>query len=217
MPTRLLREGILDSDRINLLDWPAEVFYRRLMSKVDDHGLYDARPSMLRATLYPVGTDRVREADISRWLAACEKAGLILLYEAGGKRFLKMLDTRWQARSEPKYPLPHESGCKQMETTVHLDAVEGVVEGETPRKRGYREVPEGWTPKDTTVESVGREFGLRVPEDVDRYVAAFHDICRAKGYRYKDFDAAFRNCVRQDWPKLRNGNAAPVGKRKVAL
>jgi NADH:ubiquinone oxidoreductase subunit E len=54
------------------------------------------------------------------------------------------------------------------------------------------------------VEKLCREFGL-VPEDVDRYVAAFHDICKAKAYRYADFDAAFSNSVRQDWPKYRVG------------
>jgi hypothetical protein len=106
MPTRLLREGILSSDRVEQLDPPAEVFYRRLMSKVDDFGLYDARPSILRANLYPLRIDRVREADITRWIAACEKAGLIALYQHDGKPFMQMLDTEWQTRSEPKFPLP---------------------------------------------------------------------------------------------------------------
>jgi hypothetical protein len=125
MPTRLLREGILSSERVDQLDWPAEVFYRRLMSKVDDHGLYDARPSILRASLYPLKVDRVREADISRWIAACEKAGVIALYSAGGKPYLKMLDTRWQVRAEPKFPLPPENIREQVLTAVHLDV--GVV------------------------------------------------------------------------------------------
>ena len=79
MPNRIIREGILSSDRIDQLDAAAEVFYRRLMSKVDDHGLFDARPAMLRASLYPLRVDRVREADIARWIAACEKAGVIAL------------------------------------------------------------------------------------------------------------------------------------------
>jgi hypothetical protein len=106
VPSRLLREGILTSDRVNQLDAAEEVFYRRLMSKVDDFGLHDARPSILRSFLYPLRSDRVREADISRWIAACEKAGLIALYAHDGKPFLQMLDTEWQTRSEPKCPLP---------------------------------------------------------------------------------------------------------------
>lgn len=118
MPTRLLREGIISSERVEQLDPPAEVFYRRLMSKVDDHGLFDARPSILRASLYPLRIDRVREADISRWIAACVKAGLIVLYEAEGKPYLMMLNTGWEKRSKAKYPLPPENGCKQLLTPV---------------------------------------------------------------------------------------------------
>ena len=130
MPSRLLREGILTSERIEELDAPAEVFYRRLMSKVDDHGLYDARPSILRSSLYPLRVDRVREADITRWIAACEKAGVIALYQHDGKPYLQMVDTRWQARSEPKYPMPTpENSCKQEKTPVPVFGV-GVVVGD---------------------------------------------------------------------------------------
>lgn len=131
MPTRLLREGILTSEAVDSLDAPAEVFYRRLMSKVDDHGLFDARPSILRASLFPLRTDRVREADISRWMAACQKAGLIVLYEADGKPYLCLLKTGWDKRSKPKYPLPPENICKQVLTdpnTSTVVVVESVVE-----------------------------------------------------------------------------------------
>jgi hypothetical protein len=144
MPSRLIREGILTSERVDQLDAAAEVFYRRLMSKVDDHGLYDARPAILRSSLYPLRVDRVREADITRWIAACEKAGVIALYTYEGKPYLQMLDTRWSARSEPKFPLPStnntgeqfqtisgnskqvkaiENTCKQLKTPVALDVV----------------------------------------------------------------------------------------------
>jgi hypothetical protein len=77
-------------------------------------------------------------------------------------------------------------------------------------------LPEDWVPKEKTAADLSREFGLRVPEDVDRYVAGFRDICASKGHLYIDFDAAFRNCVRQDWPKLRDSKvSAPIGPRKV--
>jgi len=161
MPSRLIREGILTSDRVEQLDPPAEVFYRRLMSKVDDHGLYDARPSILRASLYPLRIDRVREADCTRWMAACQMAGLIVLYQHDGKPYLQVLDTRWQTRSEAKYPLPDVSNClhsqtddasgeqlqaveingKQLLTGVYLDGDVVVSECENARERAPRENP----------------------------------------------------------------------------
>jgi hypothetical protein len=42
MPVRILREGILTSERVDTLSPAAEVFYRRLMSVVDDFGRFSA-------------------------------------------------------------------------------------------------------------------------------------------------------------------------------
>jgi hypothetical protein len=126
MPTRLLREGILNSDRVNLLSAEEEVFYRRLMSKVDDHGLFDARPSMLRSSLYPLRIESTTENNCEQWLTACINAKLVIVYQSHGKPFLKMLDTKWKARSEPKFD-PPVNGCKQLKAPVSLDVVVDVV------------------------------------------------------------------------------------------
>jgi hypothetical protein len=139
MPSRIIREDILTSSRVDELDPPAEVFYRRLLSKVDDHGLYDARPAILRTSLFPLRVDRVREADCTRWMAACQKAGLIVLYAHDDRPYLQVLNTRWTARSEPKYPLPTtENSCSQLNTTVPVVVVVDVVEdvdGKARKKR----------------------------------------------------------------------------------
>lgn len=119
MPSRLIREGILTSDRVDLLDAEAELFYRRLLSKVDDFGLYDARLSILRATLYPLRLDRVGEADCCRWLTECVEAGLIELYEVAGKTYLHVLRTGWTARSEPKFPRPETGKPAPVDTSVN--------------------------------------------------------------------------------------------------
>lgn len=122
MPSRLLREGILSSDRVDKLNAEAEVFYRRLMSKVDDYGLFDARPGVLRSALYPLRLETVTDNNCLQWLTDCINAKLIVLYQVDGKPFLRMLDTKWTARSEPKYPKP-TNGCKQLKAPVLLDVV----------------------------------------------------------------------------------------------
>ena len=207
MPTRLLREGILSSDRVDQLDSAAEVFYRRLMSKVDDHGLYDARPSMLRAMLFPLRIDRVREADITRWMAACQKAGLIVLYEADGKPFLKMLDTGWDERSKPKYPLPPENSCKQLETTESKSTVVvdvSVVEGEG----GGRKRP---MPKDFSLsERVKAWAKANGYNNIEAHFTAFVSKAKAKGYKYADWDEGFMGAARDDWAKLGKGSREQV-------
>jgi hypothetical protein len=106
MPARLLREGILDSEAVCSLTFQAEVFYRRLMSVVDDFGRYDGRPGVLRSRLYPLQIDKVREADITRWIAECEKAGLIALYSVSGKQYILFRKLGSARAKESKWPAP---------------------------------------------------------------------------------------------------------------
>lgn len=106
MPTRLVRDGILTSERVNSLDWETEVFYRRLMSVADDYGLYDGRHVVLRSALYPLKLDQMRETSIERCLSTCEAARLVRFYEVEGKPYLQIVGFGQQKKSKPKWPLP---------------------------------------------------------------------------------------------------------------
>lgn len=117
MPLRMLRPGIITSEAVNSLSAPGEVFYRRLMSIVDDFGRFDGRVSILRPTCYPLQLDRVREADVQRGLAECEKAGLVRLYTSDGKPYVQMLKWDRPRAKTSKWPEPpadvqaHENMC----------------------------------------------------------------------------------------------------------
>lgn len=124
MPARLLREGILDSERVNSLSWPAEVFYRRLMSVVDDFGRFDARASVLRTRLYPVQVERVREKDIAEWLRECESAGLIALYTVTAKPFLYFLGLGSPRAKVSKFPGPPPQTAATAENTFASKCVQ---------------------------------------------------------------------------------------------
>ena len=107
MPNRILREGIITSERVASLSWQAEVFYRRLMSVVDDFGRYFAKPMALRAACFPMQLDRVKDADIEKWSAELVENRLLRLYEVDGTTFLELLDFRQQVRAKKsKYPDP---------------------------------------------------------------------------------------------------------------
>lgn len=135
MPNRIIREAILSSERMSQLDWSAETFYRRLLSIVDDYGRFECSLSLLRAKCYPIQIDKVREADIARWLTACQKAGLIVLYQAviGGrvKHFLSVEDFKQQTRSASKCPAPDATQMiaydEQLKSFAHLGVVVSVV------------------------------------------------------------------------------------------
>lgn len=89
MPVGINYRDITDSRAIESLnDSDCECFFYRLLHKVDAFGRTEASPDLLRSRCYPLRVDRVRMADISRWIAACEKAGLIALYQSDSKKAL---------------------------------------------------------------------------------------------------------------------------------
>lgn len=112
MPTRILRDGILDSERVDQLSMGGELFYRRLMSVADDYGRFEADPVILRARCYPRRTNQVEPADIEGWIFEAVQAGLMVVYFAGRKRYLEILDFGQRLRiKKSKFPAPPESAA----------------------------------------------------------------------------------------------------------
>lgn len=109
MPNRILRDWT-DSFTISVLDAFAERFFIRLIMKADDFGRFHADTRLLKASLFPLLPD-VRESDISRWLAECEKAGLLRVYVDGkGRNYLEIANFKQRSRqSESKFPSPDNS------------------------------------------------------------------------------------------------------------
>lgn len=116
MPTRMIRDGILTSERVNALSPHAELFYRRLMSVVDDYGRFSANLTLLRASCYPLKLDSVKEDSIKKHLAEAEGAGLIVLYTVAGKAYLEMQDFGQRIQSKSKFPAPPENTNKPPST-----------------------------------------------------------------------------------------------------
>jgi hypothetical protein len=121
MPNRYIREGIIESKRVNALSWQAEVFYRRLLNRVDDFGRYTADRDLLRASLFPMQLNKVSEADIDRLLLECEKSDLVSRWKGeDAKEYLAM--NKWEKGRalNSKYPDPPPSvgTCKHVRTYV---------------------------------------------------------------------------------------------------
>lgn len=122
MPVRVLREGIITSEPVNSLGWAEEVFYRRLMSVVDDYGRYYGNPSLLRAACYPLQLDKVGNQDIAKWLTKCVSAGLVRAYTVEGKEFVEVVKFGQQIRAKKsKYPAC-EADAKQLHSVCLADA-----------------------------------------------------------------------------------------------
>jgi hypothetical protein len=106
MPSRVIREGILNSPRYKQLSERAALFYRHLMSVVDDFGRYSADPPQLRGGCFPVWLDRYTDADVVESLRQCVEANLVATYEVKGEPYLEFLDFNQRTRlMRSKWPL----------------------------------------------------------------------------------------------------------------
>lgn len=164
MSDRIVRSGILKSEKVNSLSWEAEVFYRRLFSVVDDFGRYEANPSILRADLYPLKLESVRESNIERLLAAVEQAGLVRLYAVSGKRFLEVQNFGQRLRTmKSRYPSPTsadigghplsiDSGCQQS-ADIRRHPPTSAARNETETKRSEGETKESVFARDPSQAS----------------------------------------------------------------
>lgn len=211
MPNRIIREAILSSEAVSALSWAEEVFYRRLMSIVDDYGRHEANPQLIRARCYPLQTDAVKAKDVTAWMESCQAAGILTLYSSAGKNYLQINKFQQQTRTASKCPAP-DSECSQMISNEHLVVVvsEGVSEGvvDAPRKRGGKQskvaMPADFGISDRVKTWAAEKGWLRLEEHLD----CFKRKCAANGYRYVDWDAAFMEAIRGDWAKL--GDKSPA-------
>lgn len=126
MPTRILREGIITSERVNRLSQGAELFYRRLMSVLDDYGRYFSHPSLLRAACYPLQLDRVTDKNLADWLKECADQSVQLLVIYGAGKYIQCINFRQQTRSPSKFPEPTDDElliiCKANENQMRSES-----------------------------------------------------------------------------------------------
>ena len=101
MPTRVVREGINSSERVNALTERAELFYRKLMNVLDDHGRFFSNPVSILGACYPM-RPTVTIEDVNRWLSECEACQLLMFYR--DRKYIQVFDFRQQIRRASKFP-----------------------------------------------------------------------------------------------------------------
>jgi hypothetical protein len=106
MPNRILREGLLESSAIDLLDAEAERFFVRLMLRADDFGRYHANPAMLANMLFPLRRD-IEPKQVADWLKQCQRAKLLRVYQVDGRPCLEIPKFGQRSRAQQsKFPDP---------------------------------------------------------------------------------------------------------------
>lgn len=156
MPNRILRPGINDSDRVDALSGGAEIFYRRLMSVVDDFGRFEADLRKLRSQCWPKKFDKISPLKVSGWLEECSSGEnpLVRVYGVEGKYYLEIqgFDQRVKGGQKSKFP--------------ECPGVSGKVR-EFPASRARTPSPSSTPPKETP--PTPKEAGIQpTPEIPDK-------------------------------------------------
>lgn len=112
MPTRMLWEKVCTSRTLAELTAEEERFFFRLMVKCDDHGRYQADPSILRGHLFARMLDDISAEAVRHWRDRLAEVGLLTVYEVDGEEYLAV--TTWPAYqrrrdSKSKYPPPGQT------------------------------------------------------------------------------------------------------------
>jgi hypothetical protein len=118
VPSRYLRDGILDSRRMGRVSEGAQLLYYKLLSLVDDYGRYEADPELLIIKCFPWSQASYTPEVLRRRLHELNGEGneghrssepLIHIYEANGKQYLEVIDNQRTPRAmRSKYPSPSE-------------------------------------------------------------------------------------------------------------
>lgn len=125
MPNRILRDWT-DSEKVNGLTTQAERFFVRLIMKVDDFGRFSGNIKLIKSMLFPL-LDDIRDADITRWMAECQKAGLILVYLVNLKPYIQIENFNQRLRQKvEKYPGPEASENDDGQMTVNGQSDDGL-------------------------------------------------------------------------------------------
>jgi len=185
----------------------------------DDAGNLDRSAKQLKAQVFPADN-----FDCEPLIQELIAHGLLVEYSSNEKKYLHIQSfTKHQRVDRPgpaRCPIFDESTIiprTVVEPSSSLPPRKGREGKGEVKGKGKTKPPSDWKPSERTANLVTAQYSLP-PDGVERYTEAFLDACAAKGYEYEDFDAAFRNCVRQDWPKLRmNGTLAPRKKTAAEL
>ena len=209
MPNRVIRDGILDSERVNKLSWPAEIFYRRLMSVVDDFGRGDGRVAIIRSKLYPLKLDEVSPKDVQKWMQECVDAELIATYTVDQKPYLEIVDFKQSVRiKKAKFPAnPHMNAdeiiCNTPERKPTTET--NPIQTKENQKQDIESIETQTTlnhvdqwyidlPNSSHLESISRRTEIPVNE-LKTYIPAFKKKLRMEYRNLNEFLDHFKNWV----------------------
>ena len=203
----------------------SRLFYASLWCEADREGRLKWDIKTLKLRYFPAD-----DCDIPSMANELLENGLIVIYEVNGKSFAEIpsftthqiINNREAESNIPARPgNPPSKKIDASFTRESGDQGEGKgKEGKGKEDASKREtlIPANFSISDS-VKAWADENGHH---SLEAHLSNFIDSCKAKGYKYRDWDAAFRGAISKNWAKVPagakppNGNPAPKpGDKKV--
>jgi hypothetical protein len=207
MPNRIIRESALISETLAQLSHGAERLFWRLTLVADDHGRFDANPAVVKARCFPLLVDRIRTADVVKFLTELSRE-CIHLYTVESRQYgyfpnwLKYQRTYGLKSKFPEPPadsgnVPQIPGnsCSYPISENRESRIENrcAVKPANGRAHALAEL-ESLTLTDELQAWASKELNAHIPDDV---LQEFKAYWRVQKQLRSDWTATFKNRLRE--------------------
>lgn len=230
---RTIKPDAFTSDSLSRIPRGVRWTFAGLWTYLDDRGRGRDDVRLIKAALYPLD-DEVSLSVLTADMDQLVEVGCICRYEVDGKSYLHIQQWWHQKISHPtesKLPvcsrhIPEDSGTIPEPFVKPPEPLRPERKGKEGKgKEGMRATtrtttptPDTWTGPTDKHKTQATELELDLKFETDKFL----DSWRARGVKYKDPDAAFRNWLRQSakWGSSNyspNTATSPVSRKHVPL
>lgn len=196
----------------------ARLLFIGLWNFSDDQGAHPYAVKTIKMEIFP--GDNFTPKQIEGWLTELINAGLLKTYHVDNKQYLYV--TGWHnqkiEKPNPKHPPPQQFDDNS--TTPQLPVGDSSPPEGKGREGSLREGRVGKAktslPPEFEISNSVKEWAARRGYiNLGEHLEAFKAKCLAKGYRYVDWDAAFKEAVRENWARV--GTINNQGKQREVM
>lgn len=202
---RTVKPEFFTSEDIVDLEPLTRLLYIALWCEADKEGRMSWKPKTFKMRYFPAD-----DCDIEEMCDALLTRGLVCLYGDGLAFIPSFKDHQHINPREKDSALPSPESTREArvsDASVTVKARAGRKEGREGKEivASKREtyIPENFAISES-VKAWAEEKGH---SQLEKHLAHFIDSAKAKGYKYIDWDAAFRNAITGNWAKVDNSKA----------
>ena len=197
---RTIKPEFFNSYDIASISPLSRLFYAYLWTESDREGLLEWKPKNFRMRFFP--TDQYDISDLENELI---EAGLIVLHDDICEIPAFTKHQVINNRESESDLLPHvKDACKRVKAEGRKEGKGREGASKNASQQNKTSIPENWQPSELSKTWFAKQsFSFSFADMVEEFIAG----CKAKNYKYADFDSAFKN-----WSKKRQERLGPKEK-----